>query len=220
MMSLPEPPTIESLPEPPVMVVLPVVGVDDVVARAADDRIVARAAGDGRVAGGRVDEVVVVVERDVVAIGRADVLVELALEASPRRCWSRRSASGLTPVPRLMVIAWRGDREVERVGPAAADHEWVVAGVDLEHGVPRAAHERVVTAVGDERVVAGAADQAVGPRAGHEQVVARAADSVSSDRRADRARRDSCRGAGIDQVVRAGRPARSTWLARPPTAWS
>ena len=53
MMSLPEPPTIESLPEPPVMVLLPAVGVD---------------------------EVVVVVERDVVAIGRADVLVELALE--------------------------------------------------------------------------------------------------------------------------------------------
>ena len=68
-----------------------------------------------------------------------------------------------------------GDREVERVEPAGADHEWVVAGVDLEHVVPRAADERVVTAVGDERVVAGAADQAVGPRTGHEQVVARAA---------------------------------------------
>ena len=163
-MSLPVPPTIESSPRAGGDGRVAGAGVDDVVAGAADDRVVARAAGDGRVAGAGVDEVVVVVERDVVAVGRGQINVKLALErelivVAESTSWVWPSSSSEVDRDRLGRV-----REVERIGPAAADHEWVVAGVDPEHGIPRAADERVVTAVGDERVVAGPADQAVGPR--------------------------------------------------------
>ena len=90
-----------------------------------------------------------------------------------------------------MVIGRLAIEKSSVLVPLRADHEWVVAGVDLEQGVPRAAHERVVTAVRDERVVAGPADQAVGTRTGHEQVVGRAGQKRRVAAVADRARRDS-----------------------------
>ena len=163
MMSLPVPPTIVSLPLPPVIVLVPDAGVE---------------------------EVVVIVERDVVAVGEPMNSSNVPSRVTTSHAFAESTSCGW---PALQVEVDRdadgGDREIEGVNRGPAHHEGIGAGIDEEQVVAGAADERVVALVRDQRVVAAAADQAVCPGSGDQQVVARAGHRAFHCCRSRRARR-------------------------------